>query len=323
MVCPRIFMISNILSSNSPAMRDVLRATTQVARTNACVLILGESGTGKEQIARAIHAASTRQAQPFVTVNCAALPATLAESLLFGHLKGAFTGATADHPGLIASANGGTLFLDEIGELSLALQPKLLRFLESGEILPLGKARSQQVNVRVLAATHCNLPAMIEVGRFRRDLFYRLNVVPLGLPPLRQRQEDIPLLIGHFLAQFAAQHRQPISTLGKEARAFLLNYAWPGNVRELRNLCEHLSILQAGREITPDNLMATLRQPQTTDTGNNLFTLPEDGINLEEMAHHLLHQALERTQYNKTQAARLLGISRDALNYRLKKDQTD
>jgi transcriptional regulator with PAS, ATPase and Fis domain len=309
-------MISNILNSNSTAMRDVLRAAIQVARTNACVLILGESGTGKEQIARAIHAASTRQAQPFVTVNCAALPATLAESLLFGHLKGAFTGATADHPGLIASANGGTLFLDEIGELS---QPKLLRFLESGEILPLGKARSQQVNVRVLTATHCNLPAMIEVGRFRRDLFYRLNVVPLELPPLRQRQEDIPLLIGHFLAQFAAQHRQPISTLGKEARAFLLNYAWPGNVRELRNLCEKLSILQAGREITPDNLMATIRQPQATNTDSDLFKLPENGINLEEMAHHLLYQALERTQYNKSQAARLLGISRDALNYRLKK----
>ncbi|EIJ35488.1 sigma-54 interaction domain-containing protein [Thiothrix nivea] len=307
------------LSSNSPTMREVLRAAMQVARTDACVLILGESGTGKERIARAIHAASPRQQQAFITVNCATLPNTLAESLLFGHTKGAFTGATDNNPGLIASADGGTLFLDEIGELPLALQPKLLRFLESGEILPVGKTRPQRVNVRVLAATHCDLAGMVAEGTFRGDLFHRINVIPLALPPLYQRKEDIGQLLRYFLTQFADQHRQPVSIMGQDAMSLLLEYRWPGNVRELRNLCEQLSILKSGQNIQPDDLLHALRHPVPTDTANNPFKLPENGINLEEMERHLLIQALERTRNNKTQAARLLGISRDALNYRLKK----
>lgn len=299
----------------------MLRSAIQVAQTDACILILGESGTGKERLAHTIHVASPRQQQPFTTVNCAALPSTLAESLLFGHLKGAFTGATDNHPGLIASADGGTLFLDEIGELPLMLQPKLLRFLESGEILPIGKSHPARVNVRVLAATHCDLSGMVTAGSFRQDLFYRLNVIPLTLPPLRQRKEDISTLVQHFLAHFALQHRQPVSVLGQEAMTLLNSYHWPGNVRELRNLCEQLSILKAGHTVTPDDLLSALRRnaPIEPETVSTRFKLPENGINLEEMERHLLIQALERTRNNKTHAARLLGISRDALNYRLKK----
>lgn len=302
-------------------MREALCSAMQVAQTDACILILGESGTGKERVARAIHIASPRQQQPFVTVNCSALPSTLAESLLFGHIKGAFTGAADHHTGLIASAEGGTLFLDEIGELPLNLQPKLLRFLESGEILPLGKSRPAHVNVRVLAATNRDLAAMTAAGRFRQDLYYRLNVIPLTLPPLRQRKEDIELLTDHFLAQFAAQHRQPVSIMGKAAKALLVDYPWPGNVRELRNLCEQLSILRAGYTIMPENLLSALRRPVEPEPVHTLFKLPEEGINLEEMERHLLVQALERTRHNKTRAARLLGISRDAINYRLKKHE--
>ncbi len=301
----------------------MLRAATQVARTNACVLILGESGTGKERVAQTIHAASPRSQQAFITINCTTLPATLAESLLFGHIKGAFTGANDHHTGLIAAADGGTLFLDEICELPLHLQPKLLRFLEQGEILPLGKTQPQRINARVLAATHCNLPDRIAIGQFRADLFYRLNVVPLELPPLRERQEDIAPLMQHFLAHFARQHQQAESTLGSAALTLLLAYSWPGNVRELRNLCEKLSILQAGRSITPDNLLASMRSQPTpipqTDTDNGRFILPDSGVKLEELERHLLQEALKRTYGNKTKAAQLLGISRDALNYRLKK----
>lgn len=304
-------------------MQAVLRAAAQVARTNACVLILGESGTGKERVAQTIHAASPRSQQAFITINCTTLPTTLAESLLFGHIKGAFTGANDHHLGLIAAADGGTLFLDEICELPLHLQPKLLRFLEQGEILPLGKTQPQHINARVLAATHCNLSERVAMGQFRADLFYRLNIVPLELPPLRERQEDIAPLMQHFLAHFARKHQQAESTLEPAALALLQAYAWPGNVRELRNLCEKLSILQAGRSITPDNLLASLRSQPTptpqTNTDNGRFILPDSGVKLEELERHLLQEALKRTYGNKTKAAQLLGISRDALNYRLKK----
>lgn len=301
-------------------MRDLLRSAMQVAQTDACILILGESGTGKELVAQAIHQASPRRHKPFVAVNCSTLPANLAESLLFGHVKGAFTGASEYHSGLALSADGGTLFLDEIGELPLILQPKLLRFLESGEILPIGKTYPLRVNVRVLAATHCDLQGMVAAGTFRRDLFFRLNIIPLELPPLRQRKEDIDLLAKSFLKHFAVQHRRHPCLLDSAARTLLLNYRWPGNVRELRNLCEQLSILNAGKTITPQDLPLVFRQPATEQTtADSLFALPDEGINLEDMERTLLLQALERTRNNKTQAARLLGISRDTLNYRLKK----
>ncbi|UJS24743.1 sigma-54 interaction domain-containing protein [Thiothrix winogradskyi] len=303
--------------TRSPLMEAVLRSAHLIAQTDASVLITGESGTGKELVAHAMHAMSPRRQQAFITVNCAALPETLAESLLFGHRKGAFTGADHHHVGLLSAADGGTVFLDEIGELPLNLQAKLLRFLESGEIQPLGEAQTKRVNVRVLAATHRDLYALAQTGAFRQDLFYRLNIVPVELPALRERKEDITLLSQHFLQRFAAQHNLPVASFNKEAQAQLQRYAWQGNVRELRNLCERLSILLAGREIAASNLPQEMRSPALA--ANQPFNLPETGVNLEDLERNLLSQALERTQNNKTHAARLLGISRDALNYRLKK----
>lgn len=303
--------------TRSPLMEAVLRSAHLIAQTDASVLLTGESGTGKELVAHAMHATSPRSNKPFVTVNCAALPETLAESLLFGHRKGAFTGADSQQTGLIGAADGGTLFLDEIGELPLNLQAKLLRFLESGEVLPLGESRPRQLNVRVFAATHRDLYSMSQTAEFRADLFYRLNIVPVELPPLRERREDIELLLKHFLQQFANQHRLPAASLAKDARQHLLRYGWNGNVRELRNLCERLSILLAGREITLTNLPPEVRSPARAATSP--FSLPATGVNLEALERDLLDQALERTSNNKTRAAKLLGISRDALNYRLKK----
>ena len=305
--------------TRSPLMEAVLRSAHLIAQTDASVLITGESGTGKELVAQAMHTASLRSKRPFITVNCAALPETLAESLLFGHRKGAFTGADSSQAGLVGAADGGTLFLDEIGELPLNLQAKLLRFLESGEVLPLGESQPKRLNVRVFAATHRDLYAMAQAGEFRQDLFYRLNIVPVELPALRERKEDISVLANHFLHHFATQHRLSAATFGKDARAHLQHYTWTGNVRELRNLCERLSILLAGREIGFNNLPLEIRQPVSRHAAVNPFSLPENGVNLDELERDLLNQALERTQNNKSHAARLLGISRDALNYRLKK----
>lgn len=308
----------NILTK-SPIMEAVLRSAHLIAQTDASVLITGETGTGKELVAHAMHEVSPRRNKPFITVNCAALPETLAESLLFGHRKGAFTGADGHHAGLIGAAEGGTLFLDEVGELPLNLQAKLLRFLESGEVFPLGEARPQYMNVRVFAATHRDLYAMSQRGDFRSDLFYRLNIIPVELPPLRERREDIALLAKHFLNHFASQHKLSPVCLDKEATTCLSRYSWAGNIRELRNLCERLSILLAGREIGLNNLPTDIRQPVAQRLISTVFSLPETGVNLEELERNLLSQALERTQNNKTHAAKLLGISRDALNYRLKK----
>lgn len=305
------------LITRSPLMESVLRSAQIIACTEASVLIKGESGTGKELVARAMHAASLRSKQPLITVNCAALPEHLAESLLFGHRKGAFTGADQHQVGLIGAADNGTLFLDEVGELPLNLQAKLLRFLESGEIVPLGEVRPRQLNVRVFAATHRDLYAMAEQGQFRADLFYRLHVVPVELPALRERKEDIELLAKYFLKSFAEQHQLASASLSKDAKQALQKYAWRGNVRELRNLCERLSILLAGADIQATNLPLEIRTPHSTPL--TAFALPEQGICLETLEQDLLRQALERSQHNKTQAARLLGISRDALNYRLKK----
>ncbi|WP_026154985.1 sigma-54 interaction domain-containing protein [Thiolinea disciformis] len=305
------------LITRSPLMEAVLRSAQLIACTEASVLIKGESGTGKELVARAMHAASLRAKRPFITVNCAALPEHLAESLLFGHRKGAFTGADQNQVGLMGAADHGTLFLDEVGELPLNLQAKLLRFLESGEVLPLGETRPRQLNVRVFAATHRDLYQMAQQGQFRADLFYRLHIVPVDLPPLRERKEDIELLAKYFLATFAKQHQLIPASLAKDAKQVLQKYPWRGNVRELRNICERLSILLAGTEIGAANLPLEIRS--TTTPLSSVFQLPEQGICLDSLEEDLLRQALERSQHNKTHAARLLGISRDALNYRLRK----
>ncbi len=306
--------------TDSPELQAVLRAAQVVAAADVNVLILGESGTGKELLARALHEASRRATRPFVALNCAALPETLAESLLFGHSRGAFSGATQDHVGQIQAADGGTLLLDEVGELPLALQAKLLRFLESGEYQPIGQTSVRRADVRVLAATHRDLAAMVREGSFRADLFYRLHVVPLQLPALRARRGDVVLLLAHFTAQLSAQHELPAPRYSTATLAQLREHPWPGNVRELRNFCERMLILCSGRIIEPANLPREIRAPYSSTDGAALpFRFPEQGLQLEDLEQSLIRQALHSASGNRSRAARLLGLTRDTLLYRIKK----
>ncbi len=302
----------------SPALDSLIRSARLVASTDVTVLLKGETGTGKEILATAIQKQSPRANKAFITLNCAALPESLIESELFGHRKGAFTGAISSTQGLLQAADGGTLFLDEINSLPIAIQAKLLRFLESGECLAVGDVSPYKVDVRVIAATNTDINQQIDAGEFRRDLYYRLNVIPLELPPLAQRTEDIEHLIKHFLGLFADTYSIAAPRFSKSALKILKAYAWPGNIRELRNLCERLSILLAGRTIEPENLplefIKTSNTPKTTD-----FTLPETGLQLDALEANLIHQALNRTQGNRSKSARLLGLSRDTLIYRMQK----
>jgi len=239
---------------------------------------------------------------------------------LFGHRKGAFTSATENHDGYLVAAAGGTLFLDEVAELPLGVQAKLLRFLESGEVLPIGASTPGRVNVRIVAATHRELRHEVESGRFRQDLYYRLNVVPLQLPPLRERQGDIPLLMAHFVSVFAERHGLASPRFSKAALKALKCYGWPGNVRELRNMCERLMVLLPGREITPENLPEEIRADTSGRQTSELdVQLPPEGLVLANVEESLIRQALQRARGNRSKAARLLGISRDTLLYRLKK----
>jgi DNA-binding NtrC family response regulator len=305
------------LIGQSPNFEAMLRSARMVAATDVTVLVVGETGTGKEVLAHALQQHSPRAGKPFITLNCAALPESLAESELFGHRKGAFTGAVGNQLGRLQAADGGTVFLDEVDSLPVALQAKLLRFLETGEIQPVGETQTSNVNVRVLAATNSNLQDRIAKGEFRRDLYYRLNVVPLEIPPLRERLGDIQVLLNHFMKQFAEEHRLPESSFSKAALSRLTAYPWPGNVRELRNVCERLSILLAGRVIEESNLPSEIinRVPMPKP----LFDLPELGIDLEKVEMDLIRQALSRTNGNRSRSARLLGISRDTLLYRMQK----
>jgi len=302
----------------SPALESLIRSARMIAATDVTVLIKGETGTGKEVLASAIQKDSNRFDKPFITLNCAALPEGLVESEIFGHKKGAFTGAVTDKQGLFQAADGGTLFLDEINSLPLSIQSKLLRFLESGECLPVGSTKPYHVNVRVIAATNSDLNKLIETGEFRRDLYFRLNVVPLEIPTLHQRAEDIEMLTRHFFAHFAETHSLQAPTLSKHALKTLCNYKWPGNVRELRNLCERLSILLAGRVIEPENLPHEFTR-SSDDAVSVAFKLPESGLQLDELEANMIHQALTRTNGNRSKSARLLGISRDTLLYRIQK----
>ncbi len=300
----------------SAELKQVLNTAELIARTDVTVLIEGDTGSGKELLARAMHAASPRQHAPFIAVNCAALAEALVESQLFGHRRGAFTGAERHHNGFVQQAEGGTLFLDEIGELPLPIQAKLLRFIEYGECQVLGKSTVEQANVRVIAATNRDLAQCVEQGEFRQDLYYRLNVVPVCLPELSQRKQDIPLLVKHFMTELSQQHQLPCASVSKSALACLQDYHWPGNVRELRNVCESLLVLLQGQKIELDNLPLAIRQPATANHG---FTLPASGIRFDELEVDLLKQALQASSGNKSRAARLLGISRDVFLYRLKK----
>ena len=309
----------SMLIGSSPELTAVLRAARLVAMTDAPVLIQGESGTGKELLATNVHLESRRRDNPMITVNCAALPENLAESLLYGHRKGAFTGAISDQPGFIPQAHGGTLFLDEIGELPLAIQAKLLRFLESGECQSVGHAACHRLDVRVIAATNRDLAAEVAAGRFREDLFYRLNVVPLQLPPLRERASDIHELLHHYTAQVAERYALNMPRYSAQTLQHLQDYAWPGNVRELRNLCERVVILCGGRDIQPENLPQEIRQPSSRNTHGSGFNLPPEGVRLDEVEVTLIRQALVQTDGNRSRAARLLGLTRDTFLYRLKK----
>jgi transcriptional regulator with GAF, ATPase, and Fis domain len=306
----------------SPEFTSVIRAAGLVAPTDAAVLVSGESGTGKELLSKYIHQKSRRSRDAWVTINCAALPESLAESELFGHAKGSFTGASQNKKGWVQAADGGTLFLDEISELPLSIQPKLLRLLESGDCQGVGHSRVSKVNIRVIAATNKHLPDMVRTGLFREDLFYRLNIVPLELPPLRERLQDLPLLIKAFLATVAHKNHLAPAFFQKSAITALNRYAWPGNIRELRNYCERVSILHSGCGVEAGDLPWEMQQEgggQSANGAAGLFTLPNEGLDFLQMERDLIGQALRLTNGNKSRAARLLGFTRDTFLYRLKK----
>lgn len=305
------------LIGHSPALEAVIRTAQIAAATDVHVLIEGDTGTGKELLARAIQETSSRHDKPFITVNCAALPYELAESLLFGHEIGAFTGAIKRKQGYVQNADSGTLFLDEIGDLSLALQAKLLRFIEYGECQRLGANDSDIVDVRIIAATNRNLLTMVDAGEFRQDLFYRLSVVTMRMPSIQERSKDIPELANYFLKQASERNKTRPVAFDEDALNILKKYAWPGNVRELRNICEHVSAIFPGETVTRNNLPLELRV--VTDKTTTGFKLPEQGIDMEALEVDLIQQALDQAQGNKSKAARLLGLSRDAFLYRIKK----
>jgi len=298
----------------SDVMQEVFDIVRKVAPTEASVLISGESGTGKELIARAIHQGGARCKEPFIAINCAAIPADLLESELFGHVRGAFTGAVRDRAGKFEQADGGTLFLDEVGEMPLELQPKLLRVLQEMEVEPLG-GKSRSVNVRVLAATNQDVEAALQEGRFREDLYYRLAVIPIELPPLRQRAEDVPLLVRHFLKRFSPDRPVDISKTALECMAA---YPWPGNVRELQNAVERMVVLHRDERLELEHLPAKVRSKQPL-TRSLVVDLPPDGYPLESIEKEVVIQALERNDWNQTRAAAFLQVPRHTLIYRMEK----
>ncbi len=308
----------------SEKMNEVYKMVNQVAKTDATVLILGESGTGKEIIADTIHRNSERHQGPYIKVNCGAIPENLLESELFGYEKGAFTGAVKRKVGKFQRAEGGTIFLDEIGELSLNMQVKILRVLQEREVEPVGGLETHPVDLRIITATNQNLYEKVKNQEFREDLYYRLNVFPIELPPLRERKEDIPLLVAHFLEKYQQELGKKEMKISDEALTALKDYPWPGNIRELENIIERTLIISSSKLIETRDLPPGLLKPYESDSkslGKNTFLLPEEGIDLETLEKDLILQALERTADNQTRAARLLGISRHTLLYRMEKYQ--
>ena len=305
----------------SPGMRGVLAMVARVAPTRATVLLVGESGVGKDLIARAIHYQSPRRDKPFVKINCSAIPEPLMESELFGYEKGAFTGAAVAKPGKFEQADTGTVFLDEIGDVPMAVQVKLLRILQEREFERLGSNKTKQVDVRVIAATNVDLERAREQGTFREDLFYRLNVMPIRILPLRERREDIPVLAGRFLVKAAQTHGSPVDSMSPEAMARLVDYPWPGNVRQLENVIERSVLLSMGgrleaADIKLDSLDARHSAAAPAAGGGAVPFVPE-GMTLDEFEQSILREALRRAAGNKSQAARMLGLTRNALRYRL------
>jgi len=302
----------------SKVLLSVLEMASRVALRDSTVLIRGETGTGKELLAKAIHQNSRRKDQPFITINCGAIPKDLLESELFGHIKGSFTGAFAPKRGKVEVADGGTLFLDEIGELPLELQVKLLRLIQHGELEKVGATTPAIVDVRILAATHRNLQSLIEDGTFREDLYYRLAVIPLELPPLRERTEDIPELVQHLFLTAKQKHNLPNLRLPPALLGYFSGYRWPGNVRELENVIERLVVLSVGEEITVNDLPDFLRHGNASN-GALQLELPAQGLSLENVEKELIEKALKKFDWNQTKAAGFLDISRRTLIYRMEK----
>ena len=314
----KTYALDNIVGE-SERIQQVLRLVDRIAQSDAAtVLVRGENGTGKDLVARAIHYHSRRADGPFLDLSCTAMPETLFESELFGYEKGSFTDAKAMKRGLLELADGGTLFLDEVGDMPLVSQAKFLRVLETRQFKRLGGVVDQRVDIRIIAATNADLEAAVRTGRFREDLYYRLKVIPIVLPPLRERPEDIPLLLHHFMAKYNAEFRKNFRRVSDEALKLLVAYPWPGNVRELRNLLERILILERGDTILPEHLPPEITSPSTAG-GQARFTLPSHGIRLEDVEMDFVRQAFRMADGNQTRAAQLLGISRDALRYRLQK----
>jgi transcriptional regulator with PAS, ATPase and Fis domain len=301
--------LQHSMVGSSCKIREVLALVGRVAPTASTVLIQGETGTGKELVARAIHENSPRATRPFVAINCAALTESLLESEMFGHEKGAFTGAIAQKKGKIEIAAEGTLFLDEISELSAGMQAKLLRVLQEREIEPVGSTRSIKVDVRIIAATNCNLGYAMQAGRFREDLFFRLNVVTIRTPPLRQRSEDVPALATSFVAKISAKYRVPQKTLSAEALSLLMAYEWPGNVRELENAMEYAVVLAAGAEIMPEDLPRSLLE--TSKPAAHCETNYAGAV--KENKKQLVVRALEQAKGRYVEAAQILGLHPNSL----------
>ncbi len=308
------------LVGSAPSMQRLFRQVEKLAGTAATVLVVGESGTGKELAARALHSLSRQAAGPFVAINCAAVPEGLLEAEFFGVEKGAFTGADRSRMGQFEAASGGTLFLDEIGELPLALQPKLLRTLQEGTYTRIGSTRERHAEVRLIAATNRNLATEVAAGRFRQDLYYRLAVVPIEMPPLRQRREDLPLLVEHFVARAARRHGVHVEPFSKSVMKRLIDHTWPGNVRELGNAIERLILLAEDGRVSTDDLPLDMASSATTESA---FRLPPGGLSWERHERHCLAQALDLAGGNRAQAARLLDLPYKAFLYRLEKHQLD
>jgi len=310
------------LLGDGTAMQHLREMVKKVAKSPApTILLYGETGTGKGLVARVIHTISDRADRPFVTVTCTALPETLLESELFGHERGAFTDAKDKKRGLFEAAQGGTIFLDEIGDLSGAIQAKLLGVLEEKTFRPLGSTREVHVDVRIIVATHRNLLDLVKDGKFREDLYYRLSAIPVSIPPLRERGwEDVQLLVNHFLERYAVDFKKPIRRFSSEALDVIRHHGWPGNVRELRNVVERAVLLTSAEQVEAADLSLQAAPVAPAEDGNDgAILLPEKGLVLEDVERELVRQALERSKGNQTRAARLLGITRDQLRYRVEK----
>lgn len=302
------FDVESIIGK-SPVMNSVFEMIKLVSSATANVLITGESGSGKELVARAIHNSGARKKNAFVPLNCTAIPENLLESELFGHVKGSFTGAICDKKGLFEEADGGTLFLDEIGDLSLALQAKLLRVLQDKQIRQVGGNKMKEVDVRIIAATHRDLKIMVQDRKFREDLFYRLNVLPIKVPPLRDRIEDIPLLVESFISKFAAQNNSSVKAMAPSAMALLMAHPWPGNVRELENVVERAMVLSQGDMIEKKVILDSALQ----EAKQNIAQLQSDRPTLEKLEERYIKMVLAEVDYNKDEAAKILGVSRRTL----------